>query len=128
MKITIATALSLILSLSTNLRAEDSSSAPKASTEGVDTKPAAEGGTATKTDVAGAAEYECSMQKAKRKVLVAYEKEGSKVPCKVNYLRDASSTDAKVIFNATLEEGYCEKKASEFVEKLKSSGWTCTTP
>lgn len=73
-------------------------------------------------------EYSCSMDKSKRTVRVAYEKEGAKVPCKVNYVRDASSGEEKVIYSALTKEGYCEEKAGEFVEKLKSTGWTCSKP
>lgn len=73
-------------------------------------------------------DYTCSMDNAKRTVRVTYEKEGSKVPCKVNYLRDAATGEEKILYNAATEEGYCEKKAGEFVEKLKSSGWSCTNP
>lgn len=75
-----------------------------------------------------ASQYSCSMDNSKRTVRVAYEKEGAKVPCKVNYKRDASSDEEKVIYSAATQEGYCEQKAGEFVEKLKSTGWTCTTP
>ncbi len=70
--------------------------------------------------------YACTMAKLKRTVTVSYEKQDAKVPCKVNYVRDADSGEAKVLFSAAAEEGFCEKKASEFVEKLKSGGWTCT--
>jgi hypothetical protein len=70
--------------------------------------------------------YACSMAKLKRTVTVDYEKQDAKVPCKVNYVRDVDSGEAKVLFSAAAEEGFCEKKASEFVEKLKTGGWTCT--
>jgi len=77
---------------------------------------------------ASATDYSCTMAKAKRTVSVVYEKEGTKVPCKVNYVRDAESGESKTLYNAAAKEGYCEEKASEFVEKLKSSGWSCTSP
>jgi endonuclease YncB( thermonuclease family) len=78
---------------------------------------------ASATQITG---YACTMAKLKRSVTVDYEKQDAKVPCKVNYVRDVDSGEAKVLFSATAEEGFCEKKASEFVEKLKSGGWTCT--
>lgn len=73
-------------------------------------------------------EYSCTMDKAKRTVRVTYEKEGAKVPCKVNYVRDTSTGEEKVLYSAAAQEGYCEQKAGEFVEKLKSTGWSCSNP
>ena len=75
---------------------------------------------------AQATAYACSMSKLKRTVTVEYEKQDAKVPCKVNYVRDVDSGETKVLFSAAAEEGFCEKKAGEFVQKLKSGGWTCT--
>jgi hypothetical protein len=90
--------------------------------------PAATGQTEAAAPAAAtqATGYACSMAKLKRTVTVDYEKQDAKVPCKVNYVRDVDSGEAKVLFSAAAEEGFCEKKASEFVEKLKSGGWTCT--
>jgi hypothetical protein len=73
-------------------------------------------------------DYSCSMNNAKRSVRVVYEKDGAKTPCKVNYVRDAASGEEKTLYSATAQEGYCEQKAAEFAEKLKSTGWTCSTP
>lgn len=97
---------------------------PKASEPAKEAKDAA---AASSTAVSGT-DFSCTMDKAKRTIRVAYEKEGSKVPCKVNYVRDAASGEEKVLYSAAAQEGYCEQKASEFVEKLKSTGWTCSAP
>jgi len=81
---------------------------------------------AASAELAGQLEYTCAMSKLKRSVSVVYEKQDSKVPCKVNYVRDVDSGDSKVLYSAAAEEGFCETKASEFVEKLKSTGWDCS--
>ena len=47
----------------------------------------------------------------------------NKVPCEVFYKKENS--EAKSIFNASAELGYCEKKASELISQLQSLGWTC---
>ncbi len=120
---------SIVLSLSNVGFAQDA--APAANTPAEAAKSAsqeAKAGTPSKQEGGAGTDFTCSMNSAQRTVKVSYEKEGSKVPCKVNYVRDAASGEEKVLYNATTEEGYCEKKASEFVEKLKSSGWTCATP
>ena len=75
-----------------------------------------------------ASEYSCAMNSAKRMVRVSYDKETGKAPCKVIYVRDAASAEEKVLYSATIEQGYCEKKAGDFVEKLKGSGWSCSSP
>lgn len=92
------------------------------------TAPAAAGTpeSSSSSTQASAAGYTCTLSKLRRAVSVAYEKPDSKVPCKVNYVRDVDSGETKVLFSAAAEEGFCEKKATEFVEKLESSGWTCT--
>lgn len=84
---------------------------------------------------ASPASYSCVMGKMTRTVAVAYSGSEGKAPCKVNYVKDATvkegaakegAGEPKVLFSADKEVGYCEKKAAEFVEKLKSTGWTCS--
>ena len=70
--------------------------------------------------------YSCSMNNLTRTVSVAYENAGAKVPCKVNYNKESEAPGAtQVLFSASAEEGYCEKKMEEFIEKLKTNGWSC---
>jgi hypothetical protein len=71
--------------------------------------------------------FSCTMSQMTRTVEVGYDAAGSKVPCKVNYTKDTEAPGAtQVLYSAAAEEGYCERKATEFVEKLKSNGWTCS--
>jgi hypothetical protein len=81
---------------------------------------------ATSSAASTAGGYSCSMNNLTRSVSVAYENAGAKVPCKVNYNKESEAPGAtQVLFSAAAEEGYCEKKMEEFVEKLKGNGWTC---
>lgn len=45
-----------------------------------------------------------------------------RVPCKVNYTRNSNN---KILWQAQFNEGFCEAKAADFVNKLKQSGWNC---
>lgn len=139
MKFLEITTLSLALSLSNHAFAENTDAAAtkpaEAATsaatqvkESSDAKQAGANATGTPTATQSPSDYTCSMGDAKRTVRVAYEKEGVKVPCKVSYVRDVTSGEEKVLYSASAEEGYCEKKASEFAEKLKTTGWSCSTP
>lgn len=65
--------------------------------------------------------YVCTQGGMERKIEVVYTGAG-KVPCEVLYTKDGAS---QVLWNAQNEEGYCEAKAAEFVEKQRSWGWQC---
>lgn len=66
---------------------------------------------------------DCKNGNTVRKVEVVYETEGKKVPCSVKYTKEDGSE--KTLFTAKGEEGFCEKKSTEFMEKIKSMGWEC---
>jgi hypothetical protein len=34
-------------------------------------------------------------------------------------------SEDQVLWNAQIDESYCEEKARGFIEKLESLGWTC---
>ena len=69
--------------------------------------------------------YECSVDELTRRVEVFYET-GVTVPCEVHYYKDTEMPgERQVLWRAQNEEGYCEARAAEFVEKLRSMGWTC---
>jgi hypothetical protein len=72
--------------------------------------------------------YQCSLDEVTRRVEILYET-GVRVPCEVHYYKDTEMPgERQVLWRATNEEGYCEAKAAEFVEKLEGMGWTCWTP
>lgn len=66
---------------------------------------------------------ECKQGKSVRKVDIVYEAEGKKAPCSVKYTKEDGTE--KTLFTAKAEEGYCEKKSAEFMEKMKTNGWVC---
>lgn len=71
--------------------------------------------------------YTCELQGLTRKVEIAYEAAPSKVPCAVNYYKNADAPEeANVLWSAQNMEGYCEEKAAQFVDKLQSWGWSCS--
>ena len=69
--------------------------------------------------------YECSADELTRRVEVFYET-GVTVPCEVHYYKDTEMPgERQVLWRAQSEEGYCEARAAEFVERLRGMGWTC---
>ena len=68
--------------------------------------------------------WKCEHNGMVRKVQVEYLSEG-KVPCNVIYDKPTEGIETKVLWFADKQEGYCEEKAQEFVNKLESWGWTC---
>ena len=65
--------------------------------------------------------YVCNNGGMERIIEVIYQGAGS-VPCEVRYTKDGIT---KVLWNAQVEEGYCDFKAKDFVEKQRSWGWQC---
>ena len=65
--------------------------------------------------------YVCTQAGMERKIEVVYLAEG-KVPCEVRYTKFG---DTQVLWSAQAEEGYCEARAAEFVEKQRGWGWEC---
>lgn len=69
--------------------------------------------------------YQCALDEVTRRIEIYYET-GSTVPCEVQYLRDTEMPgEREVLWRAQNEEGYCEARAAELVEKLRGMGWTC---
>ncbi len=66
--------------------------------------------------------YTCTLNNAERIIEVSYSGDKA-VPCAVNYTKDSATQS---LWNYESTEGQCEAKATEFVKKQKSWGWTCT--
>lgn len=66
--------------------------------------------------------YTCTLNNAERIIEVSYTGDKA-VPCTVNYTKEGATQS---LWNYESTEGQCEAKATEFVEKQKSWGWTCT--
>ena len=67
-------------------------------------------------------QYVCNNGDAKRVISVLYENAEERLPCQVQYDKGEG---AQTLWTAKSEAGYCETKASEFVEKQESWGWSC---
>ena len=65
--------------------------------------------------------YLCDYAGEQRVIEVKYTGEGQ-VPCEVHYQRNGLSD---VVWQAMNQAGYCEEKASAFVEKQRGWGWQC---
>ena len=70
--------------------------------------------------------YLCELQGLTRRVEIAYDSPTSTVPCSVNYYKDSEAPgEVATLWVADNLEGYCEEKARQFIEKIKSWGWSC---
>jgi hypothetical protein len=71
--------------------------------------------------------YQCSLGGDIRRVEIMYET-GVAVPCEVHYLKVTESPGTRdVLWSAQNESGYCEARSEEFVARLESLGWSCST-
>ena len=72
--------------------------------------------------------YQCSIDELTRRIEILHEP-GVTVPCEVHYFKDTEMPgEVQVLWSASTEEGYCEAKAAELVQKLEDMGWTCWVP
>jgi hypothetical protein len=65
--------------------------------------------------------YVCTSGEMERRIEVVYLGTDT-VPCEVRYTKNGST---EVLWSAQAEEGYCDAKAAEFVEKQRGWGWAC---
>lgn len=73
----------------------------------------------------GSETYQCSYGELQRRVEILHETEMS-VPCEVHYYKDTEAPgERQVLWSATNDAGYCEKKAEEFISRLQGWGWDC---
>ena len=68
----------------------------------------------------------CTMAALERSVELRYATPGEAVPCEVRYAKPAEGIGEQVLWRAEREAGYCEARFSEFVDKLRGFGWSCT--
>jgi len=66
--------------------------------------------------------YICKHDTQIRQIQVVYASDSAKVPCEVTYDKGQGAVSK---WQAQNQEGYCEEKAAEFVEKQKGWGWEC---
>jgi hypothetical protein len=68
---------------------------------------------------------QCTQDDLTRIVTIVYSEPGQPTPCEVLYEK-SSEGDSMTLWRAQNQPGYCEERASEFVEKLSQLGWSCT--
>ncbi len=69
--------------------------------------------------------YTCSYEDLQRRVEVVTEP-GVSVPCEVHYYKDSEAPgEREVLWRASNDAEFCEKKAAEFIGQLLAWGWTC---
>ena len=74
---------------------------------------------------AGATDYQCSNGNMERRIEIMSEP-GVTVPCEVHYFKDTEAPGQhRVLWSAQAEAGYCEARADELAERLRSHGWQC---
>ena len=66
--------------------------------------------------------YICAYNGNERSIKIKYTYADSKLPCDVVYEKSSGS---QILWSAENQEGYCEAKAAEFVEKQQGWGWEC---
>ncbi|MCG7895347.1 MAG: hypothetical protein JAZ12_12920 [Candidatus Thiodiazotropha taylori] len=70
--------------------------------------------------------WSCDYEHLTRSVVILYPNEPSRLPCKVYYAKPQENVIPRTLWEARNEEGYCQRKAEGFIEKLESWGWQCT--
>ena len=67
----------------------------------------------------------CTMGSLERSVAVHYDSPGAAVPCEVRYSKPTEGAPEETLWRAENEEGYCEARYNEFIDKLRGFGWSC---
>ena len=70
--------------------------------------------------------WTCHKADLTRHVLAFYPEAPARLPCKVYYSKPRENVVPRALWDAESTEGYCDRKAAEFVAVLKSWGWSCT--
>ncbi|MDJ0739602.1 MAG: hypothetical protein QNJ91_07780 [Gammaproteobacteria bacterium] len=69
--------------------------------------------------------WTCQKGDLTRQVLIVYPEKPALLPCEVFYSKPTENVVPRALWQAANNEGYCERKAAEFVVKLESWGWRC---
>ena len=67
----------------------------------------------------------CTNDSLERLVELKYDNPGEAVPCSIVYSKPTEGVPEQVLWRAQNEEGYCEARFEEFVDKLSGWGWSC---
>jgi hypothetical protein len=74
-----------------------------------------------------ASSWTCQKAEITRQVVVVYPEAPARLPCKVFYAKPKENVLPRALWEAKNMQNYCEPKAEEFIEKLSSLGWSCSS-
>jgi hypothetical protein len=74
-----------------------------------------------------ASSWTCRQAGLTRQVLVFYPEAPAQLPCEVIYAKPDENAIPRALWKAKNQPNYCEQKAIEFIEKLRSLGWHCVS-
>lgn len=74
-----------------------------------------------------ASSWTCQKAALTRDVVVFYPDAPARLPCKVFYSKPKENILPHALWEAQNTPNYCERKAAEFIEKLRSAGWRCSS-
>lgn len=66
--------------------------------------------------------YHCQDGSRVRQIGVSYSKARKTVPCEVHYNTEWRD---QLLWQAQVQQGYCEAKAESLVQKQRDQGWLC---
>lgn len=70
--------------------------------------------------------YSCVNGALERRVEIVYEQPEAPVPCEVRYSKLTEQPgQTQTLWSANNQEGYCESKTDEFLQRLQWWGWIC---
>ena len=69
--------------------------------------------------------WTCRQGDLTREVVVYYPDAPAPLPCEVFYSKPQENVVPRALWKAANAEGFCERKAAEFVDRLESWGWHC---
>jgi hypothetical protein len=72
--------------------------------------------------------FECRRGDLLRRVVLQFADDADRLPCEVVYWKDSESPDQpQLLWKAENEIEFCINKAKGVIERLGTSGWSCTT-
>ena len=74
---------------------------------------------------AQAQSWNCTQGNHVREIHIESESPDGPVPCSVVYKKVTEGVEDQALWTAENDAGYCEDKASAFIEKQVSWGWAC---
>jgi hypothetical protein len=74
-----------------------------------------------------ASSWTCQKAGITREVVVFYSNAPAPLPCKVFYAKPKQNVLPRTLWQANTTKNYCERKAVDFIAKLSSLGWRCSS-